>query len=212
MRRGEALGLKWSDIDFDNRRITIRRSITSQGQTTPKTGKARHVVMTTVLAETLFDLLSERQRERIENGWSDTPEWVFCSEAGTPPEPRNIVRVWKRVRSRAEALGVRRLTLHSARHSWATWALQAGKNPKWVSDQLGHADPTTTLRHYAHAMPEDDEDLSFLELGGTRRHETAPNPNEPEPRNGANDETTWIGRENLERETGFEPATLSLGS
>jgi len=39
-----------------------------------------------------------------------------------------------------------------------------------VADQLGHADPSTTLKHYAHAMPEDDTDLSFLDLDVTKRH------------------------------------------
>jgi hypothetical protein len=67
--------------------------------------------------------------------------------------------------------GIRKLTLHYARRSWATWALQAGKNIKWVADQLGHADPSTTLKHYAHAMPEDDTDLSFLDLNVTKRHQ-----------------------------------------
>ena len=65
-----------------------------------------------------------------------------------------------------------KLTLHSARHSWATWALQAGKNIKRVADQLGRADPSTALKHYAHAMPEDDTDVSFAEIGVTKRHQT----------------------------------------
>ncbi|MBC8188440.1 MAG: tyrosine-type recombinase/integrase, partial [Proteobacteria bacterium] len=56
-----------------------------------------------------------------------------------------------------------------ARHSWATWAIQAGKNIRWVADQLGHADASTTLNHYAHAMPDDDHDLSFLDLDVAKR-------------------------------------------
>ena len=64
--------------------------------------------------------------------------------------------------------------LHSVRHSWATWALQAGKNIRWVADQLGHADASTTLNHYAHAMPDDETDLSFLELNVAKRRYTSP--------------------------------------
>jgi hypothetical protein len=109
------------------------------------------------------------------------------------------------VRRRAAKEGIRPLPLHSARHSWATWAIRAGKNIRWVADQLGHADASTTLNHYAHAMRDDDQDLSFAEIGGTRRHNTAP-ADESENQ----EQRKYAGL--LERETGFEPATLSLGS
>ena len=67
-------------------------------------------------------------------------------------------------------MGVRPLKLHCARHTWATTALQAGKNVRWVAaDQLGHAKPALTLEVYAHAMRDDETDLSFAEFGGTER-------------------------------------------
>ncbi len=206
MRRGEAMGLKWADIDFESRKISIRRSITNQGLSTPKSGKSRQVVMTPRLAESLFDLLGERQRERITNGWPDTPEWVFCSEAGSAPDARNVQRVWYRVRRRATKQKIRPLPLHSARHSWATWAIQAGKNIRWVADQLGHADASTTLNHYAHAMREDDEDLSFADLGGDRRRNTAtlagiPNDENEESANYAQLQGNLARPERLERST-----------
>ena len=52
-------------------------------------------------------------------------------------------------------------------------ALQAGKNIRWVADQLGHADPALTLRVYAHAMPEDETDLSFADFSVPGRPNTA---------------------------------------
>ena len=201
LRKGEALGLKWSDIDFDRRVITVRRSSTSAGVSTPKSGRSRRVPMTLSLAELLFDLLSDRQRQRIENGWRETPEWVFCTSNGTGFNPRNIQRTFDRVRRRAQKSGVRPLSMHSARHSWATWALQAGKSVKWVAEVLGHADATMTLRVYAHAMPEDETDLSFAELDGDKRRyaateeiaATAEGPNYAE---------------SMVRRAGVEPATL----
>ena len=51
--------------------------------------------------------------------------------------------------------------------------LQAGKNLRWVADQLGHSDPSLTLRTYAHAMEADETDLSFADFGGDRRRYTA---------------------------------------
>ena len=55
----------------------------------------------------------------------------------------------------------------------ATFALHAGKNIRWVSDQLGHADPAFTLRVYAHALREEETDLSFADFGDPRRPNTA---------------------------------------
>jgi hypothetical protein len=126
------------------------------------------------LALELFDLLAVRRQEAMANGWPELPEWVFCSEAGTAPEPGNVDRVWRRVRRRAAKEGVRPLKLHCARHTWATMALHAGKSEGWVADQLGHSDPALTLRVYAHAMPEDETDLSFADFDTPKRPYTAP--------------------------------------
>ena len=62
----------------------------------------------------------------------------------------------------------------ASKHSaWKTFALHAGKNVRWVSDQLGHADPAFTLRVYAHALREEETDLSFADFGDPRRPNTA---------------------------------------
>ena len=52
--------------------------------------------------------------------------------------------------------GFRALRLHATRHTWATFALQAGKSIRCVANVLGHADPALTLRVYAHAMQEEE--------------------------------------------------------
>ena len=60
------------------------------------------------------------------------------------------------------------------RHIGATAALGAGKSVRWVADQLGHSDPALTLRVYAHAMREEETDLSFADFGGSERLYPAP--------------------------------------
>lgn len=130
MRRGEALGLKWTDVDFDRRVLTVPSSITSSGLTTLKSGRAHRVVMPESLTIELFDWLAARRREAMTKGWPQLPEWTFCSETGSAPDPANIDRVWRR----AQKHGVRPLKLHRARHTWATMALQAGKCVRWVAD------------------------------------------------------------------------------
>ncbi len=201
IRRGEAIGLQWSDIDFDRGRISIRRSITNAGLSTPKSGSGRIVGMTAGLAEELFDLLTYRRREQLSRGWPEIPPWLFCSETGSPPDPSNVERAWRRVRRRAQKVGVRSLKLHCARHTWATFALHAGRNIRWVADQLGHADPALTLRVYAHAMRDEETDLSFAEFGDPKRPYTAPR-NETELEEVAN----YLKR--MARREGFEPPTL----
>jgi len=167
-RRGEALGLKWEDVDFARGRIVIRRAVTSRELTTPKSGKGRTVVMPPALAAELFDLLALREREAKAGAVAElgkgAPEWVFSSLAGTHLDERNVTRSWYRVRRQAAKLGVRPLKLHAARHTYASLALAAGKSIRWVAAQLGHASPAFTLRTYAHAMPEEEVDLSFADF------------------------------------------------
>ncbi len=201
IRRGEALGLQWADVDFDRSQIAIRRSITNAGVTTPKSGKARRLAMPSSLAAELFDVFAARRREALAYGWPEIPKWVFCSEVGTAPSPRNVERVWYRVRRRAQKVGVRPLKLHCTRHTWATMALASEKSVRWVADQLGHADPALTIRVYAHALQEEEADLSFAEFGSTKRPYTAP-VDEDEIRDSDN------CAETLARREGLEPPTL----
>lgn len=68
VRRGELLGLKWADLDFDKRSVSIRRAITVRRVTTPKSGRSRVVQMTEALASELFDLLAQRRQETLARG------------------------------------------------------------------------------------------------------------------------------------------------
>ena len=174
MRRGEAIGLKWRDVDFSERMLTVRRAITKDGLTTTKSGRARRVPIAPGLLAELENLRVSAAKEALQRGWPDSAEWVFPSESGTPLEPRNVERVWHRVRRRAAKQNVRPLKLHSTRHTWATLALRAGKSVRWVAEVLGHQDPAFTLRTYAHVMRDEERDFSFADFGGPGRPYTAP--------------------------------------
>ena len=103
--------------------------------------------------------------------------------------------------------------VHDARHTFASLALASGKSVTWVASQLGHANPELTLRVYAHALREEETDLSFLDFGdsgGTKRHPRGTNAKRAAQRTKPPRATTRRGFENLEHETGFGPATLTL--
>jgi integrase len=75
---------------------------------------------------------------------------AFCQEDGTPLHPDRAKLFARHV----DALGATRITLHGLRHTWASLALQAGINPKVVSERLGHTTVSFTLDTYSHVMPE----------------------------------------------------------
>ncbi len=165
LRRGEVLGLQWADVVVKRAELCVRRSVSRGVAATPKSGRARTVAMPPSLVREIESLLALRHRQQIERGWASVPLWVFCSESGDRWDENNFSRAWRRVQRRAQKQGVRPLPFHSTRHSYATFAIDAGRSIRWVSEQLGHADPAMTLRAYAHVLPRREEDVSFADFG-----------------------------------------------
>jgi integrase len=215
LRRGELLGLKWEDVDFESRRLHVRRAVVRGQLTTPKSGKGRHLALPPGLASLLLDLLAVRRREMLPRGWPGVPEWVFPSNTGGHWDEDNFDRSWRRLRRRAQKHGVRPLKLHCTRHTWASMALAAGKSVRWVADQLGHASPMLTLKTYAHAMREEEGDLGFADFASRdspKRPYTAPHLADDGIKESAPDATHRGHWRILEHETGLEPATPTLAT
>jgi hypothetical protein len=86
------------------------------------------------------------------------------------------------------------------------------RDPRAPDPQLGHANPELTLRVYAHVIPVDDQDLAFVDFSnGPGRPYTAPASTATPANENASGTSAQRRSGFLERETGFEPATLSLG-
>ena len=108
--------------------------------------------MSPELAAELKRLLIERKKQALADGRVfDPEEWVFRTGKGTPIHYTNFLRrVWHRVQDIAQ---IRRRTPHDLRHGWASHMLAAGADLAYVSAQLGHSNPSITLRIYSHWVP-----------------------------------------------------------
>lgn len=153
LRISECLGLQWADIDFDRRRINVRRTWTQCGVGEPKTKASRAAVpLHALLSECLYQWQAETM-------YSQPGDWVFASNRlrGKKPRVANmIVEDFLRpaaVRSKVMEEGDRRrFGFHTLRHSLATFlTTRAKEDPATVQGLLRHADVHTTLQLYAHA-------------------------------------------------------------
>ena len=158
MRRGEALGAEWGDLDLAAGVLNVQRCLVYiAGKPTisrPKTsGSKRAVALDAEALRRLQALRAAQAAQRLRSGgtWRDA-NIIFASEAGG--YLCNVPRVWPRICRRA---GVS-LTLHQLRHAFASRALARGASIASVSRQLGHSSPATTLRVYAHATLDDQRE------------------------------------------------------
>lgn len=166
-RRGEALGLRWSDVDYEARRVVLQQSIGKVGGKTVvgtlKSGSGRTVACDDGLIARLKTHRREQLEERAMMGAGFTDQGlVFANPDGSPYYPETISRSFKEQSTAANLPPIR---LHDLRHTWATLALQAGVNPKVVQERLGHSSVTITLSVYSHVMPTMHDDAAGVVAG-----------------------------------------------
>ncbi len=156
LRRGEALALHWAEVDLDGAALRVRWTLsrTSRGLEIgePKTERSRRVVPLPRSAVAALRAHRLRQTaERLASGpaWQDTG-LVFATEVGTLLEPRNVLRRFDALARRADLPGV---TLHTLRHSAASFLLAAGTHTKVVQEHLGHSSYAITADIYSHVAP-----------------------------------------------------------
>ena len=142
LRRGELLGLRWEDIDWQHRELHIRRQLARVGgKVTEAPLKTKNAYRTLPLGEDTIGVLAQ-QKEKV-----GTSPWVFPGPAGGPLSPDSVLHMLHRVLERA---GLPRLRFHDLRLTFATLALQNGIDVKTVSGMLGHYSAGFTLDTYAH--------------------------------------------------------------
>ena len=165
-RRGELLGLRWDDIDFEAGLLTIRRTLREAKDGKPdfrEGGKTARSVRTFKLSDDALAALQvqkDRQsfeRQSLGDAYADHG-LIFATPLGTPLDRDNMTKRLKRV---LEAAGISSARpFHTLRHDNATLSLLAGVNAKTTADRLGHHSPAFTLERYTHAVRSLDDDAA----------------------------------------------------
>ncbi len=147
LRRGEVLGMRWQDIDFENGVIHVRQQLHRVNrelrQDPLKTKASRRDLPMLSWAE--YGLRKLRE-QKIKSG---TPEHdlVFTTAVGTPIEPRNFVRAFMLI---CQQNGLRRIKVHALRHTVATMLKNLGVSPREAQLILGHSNVSVTQQIYQH--------------------------------------------------------------
>lgn len=170
MRRGEAIGLRWSDVDFARRELTVHQQIKEPRNRrpacpvcgavhpgaefdTPKT-KGRDGVPIELDDATIGALLAHKLHQDAERAqWGDAytdHDLVFARPGG---DPLNTNMVHKTFHHLIDAAGLRRIRLHDLRHGHASLMLAAGVEMALVSKRIGHSSQTITADLYSHLLP-----------------------------------------------------------
>lgn len=153
LRRGEVLGLRWSDIDLTNGQIHVRQQIQRIGSSLAvgdvKTRAGRRDLP--LLAAASLALQAHRETQTVEHGASAPEGLVFTSTTGHPVEPGNLARTFHLLRERA---GLPHTTVHHLRHTAATLLKNAGVPARDTQLILGHAHISTTQQIYQHGNNE----------------------------------------------------------
>ena len=162
-RRGEALGLRWSDVDLDERTAVIGHQVVTVDheivfKDLPKTKRA-HVVRLdpgTVSMLQAWKATQNAERLLVGSGYA-SHGLVFSTADGRPYHPERFSREFQRKQEQFNATEpdapLPRIVLHGLRHTWATLALQEGIDIKIVSDRLNHSSTHITREIYTHVTP-----------------------------------------------------------
>ena len=155
-RRGEALGIRWADVDLDKAHVLLFQTISAINHEIviaprTKSGKPRPIEIDAATVAALRAVRKRQAEERLLLGpdYKDH-DLVFARADGSPQHPEHFSNAFER---RVARYKFPRIRLHDLRHTWATLALQAGVDVKIVSERLGHTSTKITWDIYQHVTP-----------------------------------------------------------
>ncbi|WP_208351299.1 tyrosine-type recombinase/integrase [Helicobacter pylori] len=145
MRTGEQLALTWEDIDFNENKIVINKSLNELGSIT--TPKNKPSVREVDLLEPVAKILKELKESEPAN-----KKFVFISM------PKRSTMFQRAFRALLRSLNLKERKLYTTRHTFASLMLSQGEEAMWVSKTLGHKDLNTTYKTYSHYIPKQDKE------------------------------------------------------
>jgi integrase len=172
MRRGEALALRWRDLNLEARSLSVAQTLeeTEAGLAfkAPKTEHSRRTITLPLLTAEVLKRHRVRQAEhrlRAGKAYADG-DLVCCNELGEPLSPHHVSQVFAKLALRLN-LPIR---FHDLRHSHISHLLAAGVHPKVASERAGHASVSITLDVYSHLIPGMQEDAANRIDAALRAH------------------------------------------
>ncbi len=143
MRQGEILGLKWTDVDWFNCQVHVRRTYNHGQFHDPKSETSRRSID---LGPTVIKRLKVWKMASLPNDL----DLVFTNEAGEPIDASNLIhRMFNPALRRA---GLRKIRFHDLRHTYASLLIERGEHPKYIQTQMGHSSINITMDVYGHLM------------------------------------------------------------
>ena len=142
-RQGELLGLMWSDIDWYNSQLFIRRTFQHGRFYEPKSTTSRRKID---LGPTV---MAKLRKWKLACPPSDL-DLVFPSDSGTPLDKNNLVQ--RHYDPALRRAGLRRIRFHDLRHTFASLLIAQGEHPKYIQSQMGHSSINVTMDIYGHLM------------------------------------------------------------
>lgn len=156
MRQSEILALRWVDVDFDTKTVSVRQTYTKaesghQFNDTKSDSSVRSIALFSETVEHLRQHKIKQNAQRMANRKLYQDHGLVAqSNVGTPLNPRNVMRNFYKL---LDEVNVPRIRFHDLRHTHATILLKNGVHPKIVQERLGHSSITVTLDTYSHVLP-----------------------------------------------------------
>ncbi|MBA3824180.1 MAG: site-specific integrase [Ktedonobacterales bacterium] len=156
LRKGEALGLRWKDIDFKRKQLTVESNLQFiKGEfvfTDTKSDQGRRTIpLPEVALQSLQEhrIKQDKERQQAGENWQEN-NLVFSTSHGTPYSARNVSRSFYRLLDKA---GLSHMRFHDLRHTCGSLLIAQGVHPRVVMEVLGHSQISVTMNLYAHIIP-----------------------------------------------------------
>jgi len=157
IRLGEALAIKWENINWDKKQLSIESNVVMAvdrksdkkkrvqiNQDFLKTKSSKRIIP---LNNTAINALNQIKKIR----YFGEDSYILCTETGTQNKPRNFCRTFEEILKRAK---IERCGIHALRHTFASKLFEKNVDVKEISSLLGHSDVSTTYNIYIHLITE----------------------------------------------------------